>query len=209
MASVSTSVAQSSECFRRWLEVMARDAGHAPVGFGSECADFDGQSIADKHFPGRFRVLQPGPVGAAKSGTLVVVDKVQRIHATDVLLGAHATREGGGIRDRWIVRAQTVRDAGTPHQWLTPWLNSGHADPARAPKARAAFMAVFRSLPGVKGGDLNLAAKAVERTLNNARVLSMRREVLHVAIPRWIPSGPLTTYDIGSDHPAGRVVLWP
>ena len=82
-----------------------------------------------------------------------------------------------------------------------------HPPPKRAPKAQARYLRrlLAERRNAIVLGDFNIRHRAVLRLLGY-RVHSAG--VIHVAVPRWIPSIGFTV-DIGSDHLAVDVTLWP
>lgn len=205
--SVSTGAEHAAAIFRAYL-----DCG-ADVLLLTECADFDAATVAADHAPGVWGAHQPGAVGSPASGALVAWRRIRAAPVNlDLRLGSHRTPEGGdgGIRDRFIVGALLVIDAGTEHEWRR-WFRAGHAPPQRAPKARAVFMYRFARAGGIRGGDLNLLPRAVARFVTGARVRGVR--VLCLVTPWWVPAGrvrriPKATL-AGADHDGVGLTLWP
>lgn len=141
--------------------------------------------------------FQPGELGSAESGTALGVRKsFGRLVRQDIIVGSEATSEGGGIRQRSILRARVVTAEG-----LSFPVAAGHAPPPRAPKARSAFM---RKLAGVsawfKGGDLNVSGPIAAR-LTGRRVVG--DGVLWLTVPRlgWEVLSTQAV-DVGGDHKA-------
>lgn len=205
--SVSTSAPHAIAIFESYLET------DADVLLLSECADFDGQRVADAHSPGVWRVIQFGAVGTATSGCAVVFRKARcKAVKAKTLLGSRHTSEGGGIRDRWMTRVLLVIDGGTPNVWRH-WFTAGHAPPERAPRARRAFMRRFARVLGTKGGDMNLLARAISRLLGRAvhtiGVLSLAAAAwIPTSKPRKIPKTTLGDPQHHADHHGLAVTLW-
>lgn len=175
-----------------------------------EGPDFRGQAVADQHAPGTWDVVQHGTLGSPESALLLAVRRDRaRVLGHTLLPGTPATSEGGGIRARPILSVRIVIDPDTPHEWEPPPIVVGHAHPARAPRARAAFMAALSRVAGIRAGDFNLTARVVARLLGQ-RVHAAG--VLALALPRWIPARHRTVPARrlgGADHPALDTVLWP
>lgn len=203
-ASVSTGPAKSTDTFRRALTTPGK-FGLPDVVLCQEMADVDAKKVG--HEVGGWDVDQYGPIGSPDSA-LAICYRTERAHrlTSSLKAGAAATREGGGIRKRPILVDQLVIDRGTSHVWKTR-VASGHAEPARAPKARERFLAVFKLLGvRIKGGDMNVPGK-VAAALFGRRVFSIG--VLHLVVSRWIPARGPEPVDHGSDHKGVDVLLWP
>lgn len=203
-ASVSTGARKSTDTFRRALTTPGKH-GLPDVVLCQEMADVDAKAVA--HEVGGWEVDQYGPIGSPDSA-LAIAYRTTRGHrlASQLRDGSPATSEGGGIRKRPILIDRLVIDRQTPHAWR-PRVSSGHADPARAPKARARFLGVFKNVTvPIKGGDMNVPGK-VARTIFRRRVYSIG--VLHLVVARWIPATGPTPVDHGSDHKGVDVLLWP
>lgn len=203
--SVSTGPVHARNIFRAYLDIE-----EAVVLMLSECADFDGQRVADEHAPGVWKVHQPGTLGSPESGALVARRRDRtRSHGVRVTLGSAQTSEGDGIRDRFIVTTHLTIDPGQ-RAWRARF-SAGHAPPARAPRARARFMRSFTKVGGVRGGDMNLTARVVARIFKRSQVFGVG--VLCVSVPRWL--GRVTMHTIPkarlaqADHDGIGVVLWP
>lgn len=144
--------------------------------------------------------FQPGKINSPESGTVLGLRKefgalVNRTR----FVGSKATSEGGGIRERSILRARVKGN--TAHKGLAFSAAGGHAPPPRAAKARAKFMEVFAQIKAkFKGGDFNLGKRLAERALGR-RVLG--RGVVWLALPRagWKVVS-WRTVDVGGDHRA-------
>lgn len=207
--SVSAGPAKAIEIFRA-----ATNLRPALI-LATECADFNAERVAGKGWS----VVQYGQQRgdedrAALAGCVIAVrDEVAHLHegTERLLLGSRATREGRwktghGIRSRYIIKACVTFHPGTPRA-RTRWVAVGHSPPARAPIARAAFMLrLARTRAGIKAGDLNLRHDAVVKALG-AFVRSVG--VLHVIVAPWQPVGRAKPVDLGGDHQAVSVMLWP
>lgn len=193
-ASVSVRPERAERIWRRAVEV------GADVILACEMADVDATPT-----PG-YEVVQARPVGSPDSA-LVIAVREDRGHTIRprLLPGSPATSEGGGIRRRPILRARVLVDPGTPRRWSRTFAVE-HAPPGRAPVAREDYL---RSVDAaaIVGGDLNVGRRWALRLFGGKRVHSAG--VLHLAAPRWIPQTRARRIDVGSDHPAVLVTLWP
>lgn len=201
-ASVSFSAARSTRVLERAFEEQGRFGRPHVVG-ACELADVDAPAVAGEAWD----VVQHGEIGSPESALGVAVRRDRgTILATRLLDGTAATSEGGGIRRRPILRARLGIDAKTPRAWA-PVILVPHAPPGRARRTRAEYLHRLVAILGgaIVMGDLNIGQRWALRLLGR-RVHSSG--VLHVAVPRWIPS-IAATVDVGSDHLAVDVVLWP
>jgi hypothetical protein len=142
------------------------------------------------------------------AGTFVIADK-NRVHihedSIELRTGSEATSEGGGIRTRYTIRFRATIDPGTPHAW-THTFEAGHAPPPRAPSAWAQFLNRFREGRGSKFGDMNTDADTLARWLHR----KVRGEgVLAGAFPHWLPVSDARAVNVGGDHLAVIVTLFP
>lgn len=191
-ASVSVDARRARSIWANALEV-------ADVVLAMECSDVDASA------PG-WHVIQRGKQGSPESALVLAVraDRGEWAHA-NLDPGIAPTSEGGGIRRRPLLGARLTLDPSTPHKWSRRVL-VGHAHPARAPKARRAYLRRFARMDAaIKGGDLNIGHRWAARLMGK-RVHSAG--VLHLAVPRWIPQTKPKRIDIGSDHPALVITLW-
>lgn len=201
--SVSTGAAHSKLIFLAYLDP------RVAVVMLTECADFDGQAVADKAFgPGVWEVVQYGDIGSPESGSLVAV-RTERgeVLKHEIVVGSEA---GEGIRERSIVTATVRIDGQTPWMWIEDF-SAGHAPPRRAPRGRHIFMRKLATVGGVRSGDMNLRARAVARYLQGTRVRGVG--VLALCIPRWIPVGPKIRIPkvelVNADHDGVETFAWP
>jgi hypothetical protein len=126
--------------------------------------------------------------------------------ARDTFLRALTTPACSGSPTSCCARRWPTSTPRQSHAWHAAFA-SGHAAPGRAPRARAAFLAVFRRIHArVRGGDLNVAERVAARLLLQ-RVFSVG--VLHLAVSRFIPAEGPHPVDHGSDHKGVDVLLWP
>lgn len=140
----------------------------------------------------------------ARSGCALLARRdVVKLDRPRLRVGSEA---GEGIRTRYVLTARATFHRGDPSSWRA-WIRVGHAPPPRAPFGRARFLDVLRDLTGVRGGDLNIPAEAARHRFRLARVHSAG--VLHLLTPRWIRTSETRRVDVGSDHPALDVTLWP
>lgn len=202
-ASVSVTPYRAAKIYARALRKPGK-YGLPDVVLSCELADVDAKAMGAL----AWQTFQRGPVGSPESALGISVRRSCAHLTTPGLdVGSPATREGRGIRMRPILRARIYFDRQTPHVWSRPFA-VGHAPPARAPIARARYLANFaRTKAFGKAGDLNIWHRWAARLLGNKRVHSVG--VLHLALPRWIPQTKAARIDVGSDHPAFDVTIWP
>ncbi len=201
LGSVTFAAERSRRNYDRALETPGK-FGRPHAIAACELADVDAKAAGSESW----LTFQRGPIGSPDSalGMAARRGRVQMSHPS-LHEGTARTREGGGIRRRPILAAIFLFDPRTPNAWACR-IKIGHAPPKRAPKARAAYLRRFVAVPArIDCGDLNIGHRWAARLLGK-RVYSAG--VLHVAVPRWIPVR-FSTVDIGSDHPAIDVLLWP
>jgi hypothetical protein len=107
---------------------------------------------------------------------------------------------GEGIQARYLV-SQKLKVNG--HRAT---FRAGHAPPDRAPKGQSTFLDQLRRYPGVIGLDAN--EREDEMDPHYARQYH-GIGVLGILVPEWIPSTGIKAVDVGSDHLAGDLILWP
>lgn len=157
----------------------------------SEVSPVSVAEVARHHAAGAY-VVQRGRVGSPEAG-VAVVSRLPMM-ARRPVTGSPATREGGGIRMRPILGVRLGR--------ASAW--SVHAPPARAPLARALYLARVRACRGLVGGDFN----SPPRWMRGTYVRKYRGHgVLGLLIPRHWSASKATTVDIGSDHEAVDVLV--
>lgn len=172
-----------------------------------ECGDI---TIKDHVDQGVWQVIQFGrslsneSERVARSGCALVARRsVVKLDRWRLELAAPA---GEGIRDRYVLTARATFHRGQPEAWRCR-VRVGHAPPPRAPKGRERFLDVLRMMRGVRSGDLNIPAQLAVDRFKLARVWSIG--VMHTIVPRWIPSDLGGVHNIGTDHLALDVILWP
>lgn len=211
--SVSTGPKHAAQIFRTALDtkpalVLATEAAdfHASIVAGSEWDVIQYGYGVKGDYSSESREALAGCAIAARDKVAIIVEGSEHIR-----LGSKATREGWrktghGIRARYIITARVIFHPGTKHQ-RTRRVAVGHAPPARAPYARAAFMArLAATRAGIKGGDLNLRSRAVGRLLGGV-VRSVG--VLHIIVAPWQASSKPRPVNVGGDHAAVAVTLFP
>lgn len=153
-----------------------------------------------------WQVIQFGEPGSPESALVMAARRSRaELRKPRLVPGSDATSEGRGIRRRPILLAKLRLDGRSRFAW-SRLVALTHSPPARAPEARDESLTAFQRVPGsLKAGDLNIAHLWALRLLGG-RVYS--DGVLHFRVPRWIPSS-MYLVDIGSDHLALDVVLWP
>lgn len=173
----------------------------------TECADL---TINDHVDGGVWQVIQFGrsisdeSERVARSGCALLARRgVVKLEKPSLRLGAPA---GEGIRARYVLSARATFHKGRSSAWRA-WVRVGHAPPPRAPIGRGRFLAALRALTGIRAGDYNVSSSTARRTFVLAKVKSVG--VLHIVIPRWIRTAGPHRLDVGSDHLALDVVLWP
>ena len=199
--SVSFAPVKAQRIYETALEKPGR-FGRPHVVAACELADVDAKAVGGEEW----QTFQRGPVGSPESALGVAVRRSRaRLSVPALVRGSAATREGGGIRLRPILKVAVLFDPGTPNGWACTF-KIGHAPPARAPKARGDYLRRFAAVPARAGmADLNIGRRWALRLLGH-RVFSSG--VLHVTVRRWIPTR-FATVDVGSDHLAIDVLFWP
>ncbi|UUW92665.1 hypothetical protein [Pimelobacter simplex] len=202
-ASVSYRPERAAGVWRKSIDKPGK-AGTPDVVLAVELADVDAKA---EGAAAGMQVFQRGPVGAPDSALGIAVRRGRaKLSQPGLDAGVPATREGGGIRARPILHTSIVFAAGTAARWARGFV-LGHAHPGRAPLARLDYLRRFFATPGaIHVGDLNIGHRWAAR-LTGRRVYSAG--VLHIAVPRWIPSKRAGVVDVDSDHLALDVVLWP
>lgn len=115
-----------------------------------------------------------------------------------------AAPAGEGIRDRYVLKARARFHRGRVRRAR---VRVGHAPPPRAPRGRDRFLDVLRSMRGIRAGDLNIGREWAAELFRLSHVYSAG--VIHAVVPGWLPSTFDRTLDVGSDHLALDVILWP
>lgn len=174
---------------------------------GVECADL---TLRDHVDGGVWQVIQFGrslsdeSERVARSGCALLARRdVVKLERPRLRVGSEA---GEGIRTRYVLTARATFHRGAPSSWRA-WVRVGHAPPPRAPFGRGRFLDALRELTGIRGGDLNVSAETARSRFRLARVHSAG--VLHLITPRWIRTSETRRVDVGSDHAALDVTLWP
>lgn len=202
VASVSFKPERARDVFEAAFRTPGHD-GYPSVVAVCELADVD----AEAERPVGWNFVQHGIIGSPDSALGIGVHLIRgRVIETQLLDGTPATSEGGGIRRRPLLRARLGIDVRSRRAWAPTFLVV-HPAPKRAPKAQALYLRrlLAERRNAIVLGDFNIRHRAVLRLLGY-RVHSAG--VIHVAVPRWIPSTG-STVDIGSDHLAVDVTLWP
>lgn len=172
-----------------------------------ECGDL---TIRDHVDPSVWQVVQFGRSlsdegeRVARSGCALIARRnVVLLEKPRLRVGSEA---GEGIRTRYVLTARATFHRGDPSSWRA-WVRVGHAPPPRAPIGRGRFLDLLRELTGIRGGDLNVSAETARDRFRLARVHSAG--VMHLLTPRWIRTSDPRRVDVGSDHAALDVTLWP
>lgn len=155
----------------------------------SEVASVSLRRLVDLHEGGEaVEVLQYGGGHNMPEAAVAIVSRFH-IKTPRRLVGAPATDEGGGIRERSWVGGRI----------LGKWMWAGHAHPLRAPMAQARYIALGRALPGGLGADWNRAPRWMRLAMDRAYRGS---GVLGFLAPRWWRPRLLGVVDLASDHQA-------
>jgi hypothetical protein len=202
------SVSSRPETVREILDaVLAEQAPPPDLILGVECADV---TIRDQVDGAVWQVVQFGRSlsdegeRVARSGCALLARRgVVKLDKPRLRLGSAA---GEGIRDRYILTARATFHQGDPSSWRA-WVRVGHGPPPRAPFGRGRFLDALRELTGIRGGDLNVSAETTRRLFPRPRIRSAG--VLHLLTPRWIRTSTARRVNVGSDHAALDVILWP
>lgn len=204
LASVSSGPVRVSETL-----ALARSRGPVPPDLLLlvECGDL---TIKDHVDPSVWQVVQFGRSlsdegeRVARSGCALLARRdVVKLEKPRLRVGSEA---GEGIRTRYVLTARATFHKGDPSSWRA-WIRVGHAPPPRAPIGRGRFLDALREQTGIRGGDLNVSAETARDRFRLARVHSAG--VIHLLTPRWIRTSAPRRVDVGSDHAALDVTLWP
>lgn len=190
---------------RHARRILRNAAEHADVIFGSECSDFIGAQVLgydwhvwqDTSFIGR-----TDDEMKARAGCLIAIRRDRgRLSDCAIELGV-ARRPGDTMRNRFIPTATLRADGCPPFKGL-----AAHPPPKRLWVLWFPYMLkVRRANADVAAGDWNKLARAVHRMLGR-RVRSKR--LLGVVVRHRIPVSRATAIDVGGDHLAVKVTLWP
>lgn len=172
-----------------------------------ECGDL---TIKDHVDPAVWQVVQFGRSlsdegeRVARSGCALLARRdVVKLERPRLRVGSEA---GEGIRTRYVLTARATFHKGDPSSWRA-WVRVGHAPPPRAPIGRGRFLDALRELTGIRGGDLNVSAEKARTWFWAAKTHSAG--VMHLITPLWIKTSDPRRVDVGSDHAALDVTLWP
>ena len=150
-------------------------------------------------------------VADVKAGCAIALRKTRgRLANEELHFGNPAKHGRNGVGERWIPTARVVFDLPdhgvSPNAWSAQ-AAAYHAPPMRAWDLWPGYMRRLRALKvDLAGGDGNKLAGAVSAALSRKVRGS---HVTGVAVRYWIPSSPVSTYDIGSDHRMSVTTLWP
>lgn len=197
-ASVTSSTRKVRQIVHRTLT--AADKHGAVVIRGCEAGKVD----ADWFGPGWTVLHDNQPFNGPRAGTLLAVRR-DRVGMVDPRI-TQVSSGGDGIRARSVAHARLIADADSsdPRAWTD---GAFHGPPKRAWSKWLGYMRRLRALDlDVAGGDANKLARAVQPALGR-RVRS--KHIMTVAVRRSIPSSKARPIDVGSDHPALLVMLWP
>lgn len=197
--SISTGPDHAANILRRAANWRTQDGLPVDLILGSECDDFDGAKILP-HFDVLHNAADPD-----RDGCLLAVRKTRgRLDSPAYVFAAPALR--GAMRDRYLAVATVTIDPGTRYRW-SPKVAAGHAPPKRGWIRWPGYMRrLAQQRADLAGGDFNKLARAVEPALRR-RVRAAH--ILGLAVRYWIPSTRAVPVDVGGDHLAVAVVLWP
>ncbi len=201
LASVSSGPKKVAEVLEHAL------SGDVDLVLAVECSDIRVRDHVDRTV---WQVLQYGAnqseVGEriAMSGNALIARRATvALDRGKLKVGSPA---GEGIRTRYLLSARAKFHVGKRRRWRSR-ITVGHAPPGRAPVGRERLINAIRSLVGIKGGDLNVSGSTARQKLSPAKVRTAG--VLHLSVPWWMPASKAKRFDIGSDHKALEVVLFP
>ncbi len=189
--SVSAGPRKAAGIYRTALTKVGR-FGVPHVVLACECSDFDAELIRVDGWSSIQYVHN-----TAAAGSAIAWRNGEQVGDARLVVGSEA---GEGIRTRYVAQA-TLRINGHKATF-----NAGHAPPDRAPNGQRQWLDNAGRLPGVVGADFNTWPKTLDRRFNR-KVRGV--EVLSLLIPNDIPCSRAKPVDIGGDHPAVDVVLWP
>jgi hypothetical protein len=198
--SISTRHKHAAQILRNAAAWHTEDGKPVDVIMASECDDFDGH-----HVLGIDWIVLHDVDNGDKDGCLLAVRATRgRLLNPHYRFGARALF--GAMADRWIAVSKIEVDHGTPHRWV-PKADACHAPPKRGWLRWPAYMTrVGKTKFDLAGGDWNKLGRAVLPALG--RQVRMVH-ILGLATRRWIPTGPAVSVEVGGDHKAVAVVLWP
>lgn len=187
----------------RSLGILRAAADRADIVFGCEFANITGPAPLGVEWSVIHDASSPD-----RAGSLLAVRK-ERCKVTWHRYRV-GTKEGYGIRTRWLIVAEIVVDPGTSSEYKIKVV-VGHAPPKRAWGYNyvnwLAFMSSVRLRNAdVAGADWNRLADPVARALGRkTRMIG----IIGFAVRSTIPASPADPFQVGSDHPAVRTVLYP
>lgn len=147
----------------------------------TECAKIDiWRVLRQTGLDATYDVVQEGELDSARSAVAIIYrrDRLALV-GYKYIVGSEATSEGGGIRERPIIKGR-FRDK---IEKMPVKGSAGHAPPGRAPRALVAFMRVMLSVRSIRGGDFNTPARRLARA-TNAEVYSYPGDVVALTVPR-------------------------
>lgn len=185
------------------ISILKRAAEHADVIIGCECDDFNAAKLLDGANTQRlWHVVHHQ--AANRDGVLIAIRKNRgRIKSPRWHYGSPA---GNRVAQRDFLTATLVVDPGTPNRWqLTA--ASIHAPPPRHATAWPGYMERVAALDlDMIGGDMNAGRERIESALLRK---TRQVDVITLALQHRIPVSTATRINIGGDHPALLVTLWP
>lgn len=171
--------------------------GIPDVVLGCEAADFKAELVGERF---GFDVAQ-FTESSASAGSALAWHAKTGAHAISKPRLVPGTPAGEGIQARSLVQAHlAVRGR-------RPWCAAGHAPPDRAERLQVSYLDRLRKIHGVIGLDANnwpgeMAAHGYLREYVGVALLG-------ALVPKRIPTSHPKAIDIGGDHKAVDILLWP
>lgn len=167
-----------------------------------ECGDIRVERHVDQT---KWEVFQFGSLADVSRAGCALIAKRETVKLSKVELNL-GSPAGEGIRPRYLLSARARFHSGTRRRW-TFKVVVGHAPPGRAPLGRAKLISAMKGMWGIRGGDLNVSPASMRRLFPGNQLRSAG--VLHLVLPWWMPASKAKRFNIGSDHKALEVVLFP
>lgn len=175
--------------------VLKAASKNADIVLACECFNIRGNEILSD-----FHVAQFGKRGSKEAGSIVALRKTRGYIVEQTLVFGVAGIKVKRVRDRYWLRTKLRIDNMKPSRF-----SSGHAHPKRAWVTWGPYMA--RAPWGVLGFDANKRRPALVARFPGRNVRQIG--VLTVIVPRYIPVTKARSLDVGGDHKAVAVTLWP
>ena len=186
----------------RTANIVKRAAAHADVLLLCEVFNV---RVAE-HLPG-WHVVQPPGLGSSRSTVAVAIratrGRVREESETRPVGPSLGGRTARNLRARSWVTARLLIDGDLRHWPLKA--SAGHAPPMRGWFLWPAYRATAPS--GLLGADWNRLKDFVRRAFPRRKVRMVR--LLGFAVPSHIDCTPAHPIDVGGDHLAAAITLWP